>query len=160
MSFQIHCPHCNRVLNVTEKAFGKVLPCPGCQQPMSVPQPDEMPASASVPEALVAGGCRGARRRGHAAVAAAVAGRHAAPARWRPASPRAGRSAGVCGGSSVGGRPRFRRADGGDGPLAGANMTEMFLGQEKEHVFPLFPGEQRLDELTISISTCSSCSGA
>jgi hypothetical protein len=31
----------------------------------------------------------------------------------------------------------------------GLNLTDMFLGNEKEHVFSLLPGEQRLDELTI-----------
>ncbi len=49
MSFQINCPHCNRVLNVTEKAYGKELPCPGCRMLITVsatvsaspPQPPE-----------------------------------------------------------------------------------------------------------------------
>jgi len=39
MSFKMKCPNCNRVLNVTEKAFGKTVPCPGCNQPVSVPHP-------------------------------------------------------------------------------------------------------------------------
>ena len=47
MSFQINCPHCNRVLNVTEKAYGRVLPCPGCQQSMTVPQPAATPSPPS-----------------------------------------------------------------------------------------------------------------
>jgi hypothetical protein len=29
------------------------------------------------------------------------------------------------------------------------NLTDMFIGKEKEHVFQLLPGEERLDELTI-----------
>jgi hypothetical protein len=39
MAFTIECPHCHRTLNVTEKAFGRTLPCPGCNQPIKVPQP-------------------------------------------------------------------------------------------------------------------------
>jgi hypothetical protein len=39
MPFKIDCPHCNRVLNVTEKAYGKTLPCSGCNQPVAIPQP-------------------------------------------------------------------------------------------------------------------------
>lgn len=38
MSFKMDCPHCKRTLNVTEKAFGKTVPCPGCNQPVTVPQ--------------------------------------------------------------------------------------------------------------------------
>ena len=38
MSFKIDCPHCKRTLNVTEKAFGKTVPCPFCSQPLAVPQ--------------------------------------------------------------------------------------------------------------------------
>ena len=37
MSFKMECPHCKRTLNVTEKAFGKTVPCPGCNQPVTVP---------------------------------------------------------------------------------------------------------------------------
>jgi hypothetical protein len=33
--------------------------------------------------------------------------------------------------------------------VKGLNVTDMFLGKEKEHVFHLLPGEERLDELTI-----------
>jgi len=38
MVFQVNCPHCKKVLNVTEKAFGRTLPCPGCSKPVTVPQ--------------------------------------------------------------------------------------------------------------------------
>ena len=38
MSFTMDCPHCKRSLNVTEKAAGKTVPCPGCGQPVAVPQ--------------------------------------------------------------------------------------------------------------------------
>lgn len=44
MAFQMECPHCKQKLHVTEKAFGKLLPCPGCSKPFEVPQP---PASSS-----------------------------------------------------------------------------------------------------------------
>ena len=37
MSFKMDCPLCKRTLNVTEKAFGKTVPCPGCNQPVTVP---------------------------------------------------------------------------------------------------------------------------
>lgn len=46
MSFKINCPHCTRTLKVTELAFGKTLPCPGCKQPIHVPQPAAMSSSA------------------------------------------------------------------------------------------------------------------
>jgi hypothetical protein len=38
MSFKMDCPHCKRGLNVTEIAFGKTLPCPGCNQLVAIPQ--------------------------------------------------------------------------------------------------------------------------
>jgi hypothetical protein len=44
MAFQMNCPNCMKRLNVTEKAFGKTVPCPGCNQPLSIPQQPEMPA--------------------------------------------------------------------------------------------------------------------
>ena len=44
MSFKMDCPNCKRVLNVTEKVYGKTLSCPGCNQPMMVPQPKDSPA--------------------------------------------------------------------------------------------------------------------
>lgn len=44
MAFQISCPHCTKRLHVTEKAYGKTLPCPGCNRPLSVPQQPEEPA--------------------------------------------------------------------------------------------------------------------
>jgi len=46
MTFKMDCPHCMRKLNVTEKAFGKTVPCPGCNQPVKVPQSAAMPPSA------------------------------------------------------------------------------------------------------------------
>jgi len=41
MSFKMNCPHCKRVLNVTEKAFGKSVPCPACKQPIAIPREPE-----------------------------------------------------------------------------------------------------------------------
>jgi hypothetical protein len=41
MAFQMDCPHCMKRLNVTEKAFGKTVPCPGCNQPLTIPQQPE-----------------------------------------------------------------------------------------------------------------------
>ena len=39
MAFKMECPHCKRALNVTDKAIGKTVPCPGCGSPVSVPNP-------------------------------------------------------------------------------------------------------------------------
>jgi hypothetical protein len=47
MSFKMNCPNCNRILNVTEKAFGKTVPCPGCNQPVTVSHPAQPPHQAS-----------------------------------------------------------------------------------------------------------------
>ena len=47
MSFKMDCPHCKKTLNVTEKAFGKTVPCPGCNQPIKVPHPAQMQRQAS-----------------------------------------------------------------------------------------------------------------
>jgi len=41
MSFKISCPHCQRVLNATESAFGKTISCPSCNQPMTIPHPPQ-----------------------------------------------------------------------------------------------------------------------
>ena len=38
MSFKMNCPNCNRVLKVTEKVFGKSVPCPACKQTIVVPR--------------------------------------------------------------------------------------------------------------------------
>ena len=50
MVFKMACPHCMRKLNVTEKAFGRTVPCPGCNQPIKVPYPAAIPPSASAVE--------------------------------------------------------------------------------------------------------------
>jgi len=38
MAFKMVCPHCKKILNVTEKAFGRTVPCPGCNQPLTIPK--------------------------------------------------------------------------------------------------------------------------
>lgn len=44
MAFTMACPHCKKILTVTEKAFGRTLPCPGCNQPVTVPErPEALP---------------------------------------------------------------------------------------------------------------------
>jgi hypothetical protein len=63
MAYKIDCPHCKSVLNVTEKTFGKSIPCPVCNGPIAVaesPEPSPpptlqrataMPPRAPVPQA-------------------------------------------------------------------------------------------------------------
>lgn len=40
----IYCPYCKNLLKVTEKAFGKTVPCPICQQPIAVPSAPATPS--------------------------------------------------------------------------------------------------------------------
>ena len=47
MSFKMKCPNCQKVLNVTEKAFGKSLPCPACQRVIKVPESADSTARAT-----------------------------------------------------------------------------------------------------------------
>lgn len=54
MAFKMDCPHCRKTLNVTEKAFGKTVPCPGCNQPIAVPQQEPTQASAARPAGIKA----------------------------------------------------------------------------------------------------------
>ncbi len=52
MAQKIECPHCKRILNVTEKAFGQTVCCPACNQPIRVPREAELrsfPRRAEVP---------------------------------------------------------------------------------------------------------------
>ena len=56
MSFKISCPHCQKGLKVTEPAFGKTVPCPGCNQPISIPfPPPGLPDGSSLDE-IASGG--------------------------------------------------------------------------------------------------------
>jgi len=37
MSFSVRCPHCDRVLNASERLAGKAVRCPGCRRPLQLP---------------------------------------------------------------------------------------------------------------------------
>ena len=52
MAFQMNCPHCAKQLNVTEKAFGKTVPCPGCKQPIEVPRLPPVGVNRNLPATL------------------------------------------------------------------------------------------------------------
>jgi len=138
MSFKMECPRCMKTLNVTEKAFGKTVPCPGCNQPITVPQPTQP----SLQTSGVAG---------PPSWSGAVQNGHSTPDTATPLPS---------------GMPPMPTNDGAfdfvnktvDGPavpgalakaVQGLNLTDMFLGKEKEYVFHLLPGEERLDELMI-----------
>ena len=62
MAFQMNCPHCRKMLNITEKAFGQTLPCPGCGKPLTVPQPP-VTRPASTPSESKRAAARTARHR-------------------------------------------------------------------------------------------------
>jgi hypothetical protein len=136
MGFKIACPHCSRTLNVTEPAFGKTVPCPACNRPIDVAYPAQPPHQA-VPAAPPA--WAGAAQDGHVA----------APPRPLPAAtppvPLAAAAPELAGGGEAG--------PAGPAALPGAlqrlNLADMFLGNEKEQVFSLLPGEERIDELAI-----------
>ena len=57
MAVKLGCPHCKRVLNVSDKAFGRTVPCPACKQPITV---RNKPAAAAAAGSLGAVGpaCR------------------------------------------------------------------------------------------------------
>ena len=139
MPVKMNCPHCIKPLSVTEKAFGKTVPCPSCNQPITVLQPAQPSLQASGVVGLPS--WSGAAPNGHATSESArplPAGMPAMPATTDnafdflngsadlPASPRALAKA-----------------------VEGLNLTDMFVGNEKEYVFSLLPGEERRDELTI-----------
>jgi hypothetical protein len=62
MTFEMDCPHCQRKLNVSEKAFGKTVSCPGCNQPIKILQPAARPPSPrpAQPYAPMGGGTQNA----------------------------------------------------------------------------------------------------
>ena len=37
--FEFSCPHCSQVLEAPDDMAGEVVECPGCQQQITVPQP-------------------------------------------------------------------------------------------------------------------------
>jgi hypothetical protein len=55
MSYQVNCPHCKIPLNVSEKAFGRTVPCPACGQSMMVPQASPESNSVDMPLPQFAG---------------------------------------------------------------------------------------------------------
>ena len=56
MAVKISCSHCKRVLNVSDKAFGRTVPCPVCKQPITVPNKPAAPAAE--PSNAVGPACR------------------------------------------------------------------------------------------------------
>ena len=96
MSFKISCPHCAKALNVTEPAFGKTVPCPGCNQPIKVPIPAQ-PLRQASPVGPPPPPWSGVAQNGASTPGAseALAARNAAHTRWRPASAAPERSVGV-----------------------------------------------------------------
>jgi hypothetical protein len=138
MPIKISCPHCTRALNVTEPAFGKTVPCPACNQPIKVPYPVQP---------------SGQTNQVAAPILQSEAAQNGDPmpdsARPMPA-----------------GMPPMPSSDGAfdflnrdtaglassktlSNAVRGMNLGDMFAGNEKEYVFCLLPGEERLDELTI-----------
>lgn len=147
MSWKVSCPHCQSVLNVTEKAVGQELPCPACKQLLKVPQLPGPTAGASAadnprtfsadsqypdtpvtppppPTPLPTGMPPLPEPDGIAS----------------PAFPESGES------PPDGVFPDSRHRLHG---IARGGLTDMFLGKGKQFVFRLVPGERRLDELTI-----------
>ncbi len=135
MSFNISCPHCAKTLRVTERAFGKTVPCPGCGQPIQVEAPPPISTESGVDPP----------RRTRPAYRV---GQESRPTEMPAAMPPMPSSDGTQ-------KPGWRDAAGitATGGLAGVverlNLTDMLLGNEKEHVFHLLPGEKALDELLI-----------
>jgi phage FluMu protein Com len=54
MAVKMQCPHCKRILNVAETAFGKSLPCPNCKQLVTVPERPTTPHKTVQPDAVPA----------------------------------------------------------------------------------------------------------
>lgn len=124
MTFKMNCPFCGRALNVTEKAFGKTVPCPGCNQMISVSYPTQPPpASPTMPPSDPAGSLPPSM----------------------PPMPETGNAYDFLNNATTSVSPRnMSIAD-----SAGLNFSDMFLGKERENVFQLFPDEDVLDEVTI-----------
>jgi hypothetical protein len=135
MSFKMGCPHCKRVLHVTETAFGKTVPCPGCGLPVDVPQPAQAstarPANNSSPRP-------DAGRDGHGRPHSS-----SAPPKTPPLPQEESRF------NSIDESSRNPASAAMPKVFQGLNVADMFAGNEKEFVFPLVPGEERLADLTI-----------
>ncbi len=135
MAFKMDCPHCKKTLNVTEKALGRTVSCPGCSQPVTVPQQPESllpprPVEVQTPPVRVA-------------KAQARATSPLPPG--TPPMPQTGGQFEFLNESVDRGARRETPAS----FVQAINLGDMFLGKEKEHVFPLLPNEELLDELTI-----------
>lgn len=137
MSFKINCPHCTRTLYVTEPAFGKTVPCPGCNQPVRVPYPPQPLRQASPLGAQAWSGAAHDGETPRDTVPSSPAGMPPVPASDEPIE--------VLNGSDE----APARAGALANAVQGLNLTDMFLGNEEKSVFSLLPGEQRLAELTI-----------
>jgi hypothetical protein len=131
MSFKMNCPHCGRTLNVTEPAFGQTVPCPGCNRPVEVPHPSEVPSPP--PQSPAPGAGR------------ASEGRESHVPPEMPAMPPTVETFAFL--NLDGDAPARRGAPAG--AVQGLNLADMFAGIEKEHVFRLLPGEEPLQELMI-----------
>ncbi len=173
----LSCGKCARLVYAPPETAGKKVRCPGCGESIAVPADSaglaEQPASKPCPQCGVmlrlAQGLHGKNVRckkcgATLAVSAdpwalyLINGAPAAPAGPPPSSSRlpAGMPP-VPETPETDGTFDFLNSSGG-GPaspkaLAQAvqnlNVTDMFSGNEKEYVFSLLPGEERLDELTI-----------
>jgi len=50
-SLKVVCPHCRKVLKATEKTYGKVVRCPACSQPITIPRrPELLPSLRAIEE--------------------------------------------------------------------------------------------------------------
>jgi hypothetical protein len=136
MSFRMDCPRCKRGLNVTEIAFGKTLPCPGCGQPFKVPHPGLQPVHVDLPGAPPALSVAGARVDGTSAS-------QEPHAREMPPLPGGDRT------SDSGGHRSYSSYSESPGNGNGLNLVDMLFGREKESVFHLAPDEKVLKEVLI-----------
>ena len=139
MPVKMECPHCKRPLNVTEAAFGKILPCPGCSQPIKVPLPSFHASHADAPRGRSAE-YDGAEHNGDGASDSA----RPLPA-GMPPMPDQGRPFDFLDGATGGSQPPRRPPNGAHG----LDLSDMFMGNEKEIVFHLLPNEEVLGEVTI-----------
>lgn len=144
MSFKMTCPHCSRGLNVTARAYGKEVPCPGCNQPISVPHPSELPQPppAPPPQAPITAPAlqSGVTQDGHTS-----SGRPGSLPPEIPPIPETRGAFDFVGASENG--PATTKALAR--AVQGLKLADMFAGNEKEYVFALLPDEEQVDELVI-----------
>jgi hypothetical protein len=127
-----------KTLNVTEKAFGKTVSCPGCNLPINIPHPAQPSRQAS--DGGASPPWSDAAQNGDAMPVST----RPVPAKMPPMPPTDG-AFDFLNASAI--------ASAGTRTIAkatqGLNLADMFSGNEKEHVFSLLTGEERLEELTI-----------